>query len=225
MRNLSLKEGVLIFVATYIIAYGLGLNVIRNIGINNMKEYFNSYAFLAIQSFFSLTLIILTYLAMRRRKIKLGELLKISKHNLLLGLGLAVLLLVVEHGVISVTDRFIEPSETQEILLKATATSIKSFFLLFFIGAVIAPVSEEIYFRGYMFGAMRRKLSIGPAAILNGIYFGAAHLDVSSFIAISILGAILAYTYEKKDSLFVVIIAHASLNATAILAAFLGYNF
>ncbi len=225
MRNLSLKEGVLIFVATYIIAYGLGLNVIRNIGINNMKEYFNSYAFLAIQSFFSLTLIILTYLAMRRRKIKLGELLKISKHNLLLGLGLAVLLLVVEHGVISVTDRFIEPSETQEVLLKATATSIKSFFLLFFIGAVIAPVSEEIYFRGYMFSAMRRKLSVGPAAILNGIYFGAAHLDVSSFIAISILGAILAYTYEKKDSLFIVIIAHASLNATAILAAFLGYNF
>ncbi len=224
MGKLSLKEGILIFIATYIITYGLGLNITRLVGIDNMEDYFNSYTFLVVQGFFSLTLITLTYFAMKRRGLKLRELLRPGKATLLLGLGLGILLLILEHGVTAVTEKVLGPSETQEVLLKAATSSLKSFSLLFFLGALVAPLSEEIYFRGYMFRAMRQRLSPCLAAVLNGIYFGISHMDAAAFLAVAILGSILAYAYEKKDSLFLVVIAHAFVNATAIVAAYMGYR-
>src|SRR2546423_3795007 len=41
---------------------------------------------------------------------------------------------------------------------------------------VIAPIAEEVFFRGYFFNALRSWKGLWPAAILTGLVFGAIHV-------------------------------------------------
>lgn len=83
---------------------------------------------------------------------------------------------------------------------------------------VLAPVSEEIFFRGFLFGGLRAKLSFWPAALIPGIFFGSLHLLGGSWEVVpplAALGVILAWLYERTGSIGPPILMHALQNAIA----------
>ena len=45
-----------------------------------------------------------------------------------------------------------------------------------FLVAVVAPIAEEFFFRGFFFGALRNWRGLWPAAIITGLVFGAIHV-------------------------------------------------
>ena len=93
-----------------------------------------------------------------------------------------------------------------------------SFAIIAFSAVVIAPLVEEIFFRGFMYQAFRKTMPVWPAAILASLVFGIAHIEPSIIIPIAIVGMILLGIYRWTGNLWSSIITHAGYNAIAVTA-------
>jgi len=80
---------------------------------------------------------------------------------------------------------------------------------------VVAPMVEEMVFRGYVFRGLLQRLRPAYAAALSGALFAAAHLPSAggAFVSLMILGIVSAYTYRFTRSLMPSIMLHAGYNA------------
>ena len=88
---------------------------------------------------------------------------------------------------------------------------------------IAAPLAEEICFRGFLFGGLRKRLPMIPAALAGGLFFGLLHFTTgwSAVPVLIFLGAMFAVVYEKTGSLWPPIILHMVNNglALAVLSA------
>jgi membrane protease YdiL (CAAX protease family) len=84
---------------------------------------------------------------------------------------------------------------------------------------VAAPVSEEICFRGMLYGGLREKLPRVAAALLAGLIFGGLHAltGVSAVPPLIAFGFVLSLLYEKTGSIVPGIILHMLNNSVALL--------
>jgi len=84
---------------------------------------------------------------------------------------------------------------------------------------VVAPLGEELFFRGFFFGALRNWRGPWLAAIITGLVFGGIHLGSSPLgflVPLMILGAGLCLLYEWSGSLYPPIALHALNNSIAL---------
>lgn len=84
---------------------------------------------------------------------------------------------------------------------------------------VMAPLAEELFFRGFCFTALRRRLGMLPGAVLTGIIFGAIHLggtEIEFIVPLMVFGALLCLLYVWTKSLLPCIVLHALNNALAL---------
>jgi membrane protease YdiL (CAAX protease family) len=87
---------------------------------------------------------------------------------------------------------------------------------------VIAPLGEELFFRGYFFGALRNWRGVWPAAIGTGVVFGAIHAGsapVGFLVPLAFFGIGLCLLYHYSGSLYPCIALHALNNSIALGAA------
>jgi hypothetical protein len=83
---------------------------------------------------------------------------------------------------------------------------------------VAAPVVEEVFFRGFLFPALRSRTGVIPAALVVGVLFGAAHAlgsDPAFLVPLGLLGFGLCLVYQWTGSLFPCIGLHAINNSLA----------
>ena len=84
---------------------------------------------------------------------------------------------------------------------------------------VMAPIAEELFFRGFVFTSFRRTLGMPVAAILTGAIFGAIHLggtEIEFIVPLAVFGALLCLLYVWTDSLLPCIVLHALNNGLAL---------
>ncbi len=83
---------------------------------------------------------------------------------------------------------------------------------------VLAPVAEELFFRGFFFAGLRTRWSLWPSALLSGVIFGLVHAPTGPTAAIPLagLGVGLAWLYNKTGSVVPCMFAHFLNNAIAI---------
>jgi uncharacterized protein len=83
---------------------------------------------------------------------------------------------------------------------------------------VLAPIAEEIFFRGFFFAGLRTRWSLWPSALLSGAIFGLVHAPTGPTAAIPLagLGVGLAWLYNKTGSIYPTMLAHFLNNAIAI---------
>lgn len=94
-------------------------------------------------------------------------------------------------------------------------------FALDFISvAVAAPFAEELFFRGLVFTALAQRMTPWLAILLSGAFFGLAHLEKYSFLAIFVIGVGLAWLYYQRRNLWLNIIAHATVNSISLVLAY-----
>jgi membrane protease YdiL (CAAX protease family) len=93
--------------------------------------------------------------------------------------------------------------------------------LTFFGVAIFAPIVEEIFFRGFLYGGLRARIGVVGAMIASTIFFTALHFSIDAFIPILVLGVFLAWLYEKTGSLIPGIFLHAANNGLAIVVLFI----
>jgi membrane protease YdiL (CAAX protease family)/uncharacterized RDD family membrane protein YckC len=85
---------------------------------------------------------------------------------------------------------------------------------------VVAPIAEEIFFRGMLFGGLRKRLATFPAAAISAVVFGALHATtgITAVPPLIVFGFVLALLYERTGSLVPGMVAHAINNALALAA-------
>ena len=96
------------------------------------------------------------------------------------------------------------------------------FALTFVSVGIIAPLSEELYFRGLLHRLFQPHLKFWLRVLLSSSLFALAHFDsvgvvVSSFV----MGVIIALAYERSKSLWLPIAIHMATNSIAVLLLYL----
>jgi membrane protease YdiL (CAAX protease family) len=86
---------------------------------------------------------------------------------------------------------------------------------------VVAPVSEEFFFRAFFYRALRTRLPVWSAALIDGVVFASLHFqgtDTAIILPIiAVVGVGQCLVYERTGSLFAVIAIHAAFNTFATL--------
>jgi membrane protease YdiL (CAAX protease family) len=81
---------------------------------------------------------------------------------------------------------------------------------------VLAPVVEEVIFRGVLFNGLRVRWPLLPALLITSLIFASFHFDEARLLPLVLVGALFAYAYERTGSLWGAIVPHAGLNAVAL---------
>jgi membrane protease YdiL (CAAX protease family) len=150
--------------------------------------------------------------------------------DLLIGAVLALPVLVVTLILGAVLGRFLEPAPSP-LPDSGDALGLLANLLS---AAVIAPISEELFFRGFATSAWARTLGARAAIIRGAVFFALAHvvaqLDPSfatgaqralfSFVALLPVGATLGWLFLARRSLYASIGLHAAFNAIQVIALF-----
>ena len=100
------------------------------------------------------------------------------------------------------------------------AESFGSLPIQFLLIVVAAPVSEELCFRGMLYGGLRERLPVPVAALIGGVIFGALHAltGLSAVPPLMAFGIVLCLLYEKTGSIWPGIMLHMLNNTVALLA-------
>jgi membrane protease YdiL (CAAX protease family) len=84
---------------------------------------------------------------------------------------------------------------------------------------VAAPISEEIFFRGFVFGGLRRAMPWVVAAVASALVWGVFHFTGPAswgvVVQLTIFGVVLAWLYQRTGSIWPAIVVHAVNNALA----------
>ena len=91
----------------------------------------------------------------------------------------------------------------------------------------IAPVHEELFFRGILFRALVDRYGSGVGAVGSGIAFGLIHyvpapwLDALLLILVMVpTGIAFAWLYDRRGNLLAPIVAHATFNVIGLIAIY-----
>ena len=91
-------------------------------------------------------------------------------------------------------------------------------FLLLVLGGILAPLKEEIFFRGIIYPPLRNVYGRGKGILFTASIFALLHFDVVRFIPLFVGGVVLTWIYEKTSSLWPAILAHGTWNILMALA-------
>jgi membrane protease YdiL (CAAX protease family) len=88
--------------------------------------------------------------------------------------------------------------------------------LVGFAVVIVAPIAEEIFFRGFVFAGMVRPLGAIPAMLVSGLIFGTFHVTnvetIGLVLPIGAIGALFAWLYYRTGSLYIAIATHMLFN-------------
>ena len=96
-------------------------------------------------------------------------------------------------------------------------TTLIQYGLIFFVGAVFAPLVEEIIFRGIMVERFGAKYGYKSAVIFSSLIFGVLHMDI---IGAFVFGVVLSVLYLRTRSLLLPFLIHAANNGAVALLIF-----
>ena len=122
-------------------------------------------------------------------------------------IGIAILqeaFLGSEEQLQKVVKTLLETEDTKlKIILIATAT-------------IVAPLVEEIIFRGYLYAVIKRYSSRTFAAITISLLFAVVHNNLPGMMPLFILALMLTLAYELTGCLWVPMVAHALFNTIQV---------
>jgi membrane protease YdiL (CAAX protease family) len=163
--------------------------------------------------------------SLRFRGFKLGSVFGVDRmpvgRSLLLGVSLLVsalpMVFVVDY-LASVLLKVNSTTDAQEVIrIFENSSTAAQRIPIILLAVVIAPVAEELAFRGYLYGVIKRFFGAVPALVLSGILFALIHLNLPSFFPLLVLASVFALAYELSGSLLVPMTMHALFNALSLI--------
>lgn len=130
-----------------------------------------------------------------------------------------ILILVVIAIIINITRYVPQRQPVVELFLKEKGVAFLTYSSLF--AAIIGPIVEELFFRGFLYGALKKYIGIFWAMTATAGLFAALHAHIVGFFPIMALGMFLAYIYEKTGTLVSSITVHTIHNLSMVLLVFL----
>jgi membrane protease YdiL (CAAX protease family) len=110
-------------------------------------------------------------------------------------------------------------------LPEQTYTDWRPVLALIVLSVLMAPIGEEIFFRGFVFGGLRGRWGGVLAAVGSGFLFSLAHVGNPGYIVVLPgivgIGILFAWAYSYSGSLAPSIIAHVVFNSVNVIYAIL----
>jgi membrane protease YdiL (CAAX protease family) len=91
-----------------------------------------------------------------------------------------------------------------------------NFFLLCVMAVLVAPVTEEVVFRGYFYPVVRRFAGRWPGILCSALVFAMVHHSAVALIPLCFLAIVLALTYEWTGSIWAPIAVHMLFNSATV---------
>ena len=130
-----------------------------------------------------------------------------------------ILVLVAVMGIVTIFKYQPPPQPVLELFVQEKKIPALVYISLFV--AIFGPIAEEIFFRGFMYNAIKAKFGVKKGLFLSSFLFAAFHMHLVGFLPIMLLGLLLAYLYEKTGSLIASITVHIIHNSLMIVLIFL----
>lgn len=194
---------------------GLGIFVLLTVGILATVELVKDTGFIQNVGLIILELLylvpVIIILVWRRVSWKALGFESFDKGILGLGCGLLVgayMIIIVHNLIISYAGLLTQGEEIFQFF-----GELENPLALLIVGVLLAPVIEEIFFRGFLFNGFRQYFGWNKAALLSALFFSLAHIQLVTLIPTFILGYLLAYLFHKSNSLWPGIILHFLVNS------------
>ena len=97
--------------------------------------------------------------------------------------------------------------------------------LIFLGGAIVAPIVEEIIFRGFIFAGLKQRYGWMRSALISSALFAMIHFQPEAILPIFILGLIFSYLYHLSGSIWPAVIMHMSTNALGLATVYLASEY
>ena len=205
---------ILKFLSLFLLLNSLILGIVYflktiNIDLSSIAQYQKNIIFIYIQIFvfiIPLKLLKVKKEDLQLKSIKLLKTLIVCLKGYLMFIGINV--------VISLTNlnQIIPGLQTQENLIPELAKTNLELTIIGIAICLVAPIVEEIVFRGYIYSQFKKNYSIIQSSILTSIIFSALHFQFQVFTAMLILSLIIHYVREKSHSTCGAIIFHVINN-------------
>jgi membrane protease YdiL (CAAX protease family) len=135
-------------------------------------------------------------------------------------LGLVLAGYVVILAIAYVLDLVLQAGEEQGLVPEEWEPSRAAPFVAnFLVVAIVAPVVEELTYRGLGYGAIRAAWGSAAAVVVTSLAFGLAHGLVVALPVLTLFGVVLALVRARTESVYPPIVLHAAFNGIALLAA------
>ena len=93
--------------------------------------------------------------------------------------------------------------------------------LLVFSAVILAPLWEELIFRGLLYGYLKSRMSVFAALLVSSLIFSAYHFNLDALMPLLMVGIAAGYVYERTRSLYFAIFFHALFNALSMAVLFI----
>lgn len=110
----------------------------------------------------------------------------------------------------------------QPDMLKRFPPGVNGFVLALILGAVVAPIAEELFFRGFLFAGLRKDHPFWLAAMGSALIFAVGHMVPGAILPLGVLGFLFAWLRERTGSIWPSIVMHAANNALYFTVRFVG---
>ncbi|MGG1629521.1 CPBP family intramembrane glutamic endopeptidase [Rossellomorea sp. NRS-1567] len=113
-----------------------------------------------------------------------------------------------------------ENSKTKAMQQNATFFTI---LIAFISAAIISPVYEEIFYRGFLYRWLRTRIGLTGALLLSSLIFTIIHIPTYNVMPVNFFSGILfALAYERTHSIWPSVLIHGLTNGIMVLLASLG---
>jgi uncharacterized protein len=143
----------------------------------------------------------------------------LSKVGTLRAIATAAMLLLMAFPFIltveTVVQRFAgHGSSRQEIVeMFSGSANIRQRILIIILAVAVAPATEELIFRFFLYGVLKRYFGMVVGLLINALLFAAVHQHLPSLAPLFVLGVCFTLAYEWSGSLLVPIAMHSLFNA------------
>jgi membrane protease YdiL (CAAX protease family) len=145
----------------------------------------------------------------------------IASAGLVLGLLVAVEAVAIGYGLVMQALNVVEPTAVASDVASAFGGGQAGLVLSAVLVALVAPLAEEMAFRGVILSALGNRLGMWPAIGISAVLFAGYHLSAWLFFPMLVFGVALGWLTWSRQSLWPAIVLHVMFNGLAVAAAFL----
>jgi membrane protease YdiL (CAAX protease family) len=142
--------------------------------------------------------------------------------NTMLGVSMGVVLFFIAIG-IEAGQSSIGFEPPSDVVIGPTIGDFAAYLTWIVSGCIIAPVSEEFFFRGYAFYAFNKRHGLAVGLFVSALGFSFIHTNIYALLPIFVAGVGLALSYHWTKSLVTPMAAHAVYNFIILTMMYTGY--
>lgn len=139
------------------------------------------------------------------------------------GFGIGLSGFVIVTALVEMANRTFGPvAPPEQSLMQASRQGGLALLVATVSAVVLAPIVEELTYRGALFQSLRAKLGLFPAMFLSAGVFAVVHVELAQplFLAgLFVLALWLAAAFHRTGSIVVPLVGHATFNAVSLSVA------